>query len=114
MIVREGSVLPFDFHGLAIRDYTAGHETSSSFAVIEVEPGAVHQTAWSRRSDKYYYVISGEVEFVESGQTHVLAAGDFCLVEQGERFSYRNVSDKHARLCLLHTPGFDAESEVLE
>jgi len=37
----------------------------------------------------YYYVISGEVEFVESGQAHVLAAGDFCLVGRGERFSYR-------------------------
>jgi len=62
----------------------------------------------------YYYVISGEVEFVESGQAHVLAAGDFCLVGRGERFSYRNVSDGRARLCLLHTPSFDAESEVLE
>jgi mannose-6-phosphate isomerase-like protein (cupin superfamily) len=114
MIVREISVPPSDFDGLAIRDYTAGRATSSSFAVIDVEPGVAHQVAWSRRSDKYYYVVAGTVEFVDSGQTHMLSPGDFCLVAQGERFSYRNVSDKPARLCLLHTPSFDLDSEVFE
>ena len=30
MIIREGAVTPFDFDGLAIRDYIAGHDTASS------------------------------------------------------------------------------------
>jgi tellurite methyltransferase len=114
MIVTEGAVPPFDFDGLAIRDYTAGRVTSSSFAVIDVEPGAAHRVSWSRRSDKYYYVVSGTVEFADSGQIHELSAGDFCLVAQGERFSYRNVSDRPARLCLFHTPNFDLDSEIFE
>jgi len=112
MIIREGAVTPFDFDGLAIRDYTAGHETASSFAVITVPPGAVHAEAWSRRSDKYYYVFAGTVEFLYSGEVHTLSAGDFCLVARGEHFSYRNVSDAPAVLCLFHTPNFDADSEV--
>ena len=114
MIVKGSGVLPSDFEGLSIRDYTAGRSTSSSFAVIDVEPGVAHQVAWSRRSDKYYYVVSGTVEFADSGQTHELSAGDFCLVVQGERFSYRNLSDWPARLCLFHTPSFDLGSEVFE
>ncbi|MCU0292424.1 MAG: cupin domain-containing protein [Thermoanaerobaculaceae bacterium] len=113
MIVRQGSVTPFDFSGLAIRDYTAGHETTSSFAVITVPAGAVHAEAWSRRSDKYYYVVAGTIELVVSGEAQVLSAGDFCLVAQGEHFSYRNVSGAPATLCLFHTPGFDAASEVI-
>ena len=112
MIVRQESVLPFDFDGLAIRDYTAEQDASSSFAVISVPPAAVHQEAWSRRSDKYYYVLSGTIEFVDAGETHALSAGDFCLVSQGEHFSYRNVSDGPAKLCLFHTPAFDPDSEV--
>jgi mannose-6-phosphate isomerase-like protein (cupin superfamily) len=107
-------VAPIDFDGLAIRDYTAGQGTSSSFAVISVPSGGVHATAWSRRSDKYYYVVSGTVEFVEQGEAHELSAGDFCLVPRGERFSYRNSSEAPATLCLFHTPSFDLGQEVFE
>lgn len=114
MIIREDGAPPFDFGGLEIRDYTAGQDTSSSFAVISVPSGTVHQASWSRRSDKYYYVIEGHVEFEVSGETHALDGGDFCLVRQGERFSYRNVSDSPARICLVHTPSFDLDSEVFE
>ena len=79
-----------------------------------MQPGVRHRAAWSRRSDKYYYVISGAIEFVDSGQPQVLSAGDFCLVRQGEHFSYRSVSEKAARICLFHTPGFEFDSEVFE
>lgn len=48
------------------------------------------------------------------GKTRTLAAGDFCLVSQGDRFSYRNTSDAPARPCLFHTPSFDIDSEVFE
>jgi mannose-6-phosphate isomerase-like protein (cupin superfamily) len=114
VIIRKVNVPPFDFDGLAIRDYTAEHQGSSSFAVISVPPGGVHQVAWSRRSDKYYYVVSGTLEFVDGGEPVILAAGDFCLVPQGEQFSYRNTSDSPAELCLFHTPSFDLDSEVFE
>ena len=114
MIIRQSTVPVSDLEGLGIRDYTAGHATSSSFAVIDVEPGVAHQVAWSQRSDKYYYVVAGTIEFVDSGQVHVLSSGDFCLVAQGERFSYRNVSAEPAQLCLFHTPSFDLSAEVFE
>jgi len=112
VIIRKREVSPFDFCGLAIRDYTAGQSVSSSFALVSVPPGAVHPKALSRRSDKYYFVVAGRVEFVVAGEACILSAGDFCLVPQGARFSYRNGSDTPATLCLVHTPGFDPDSEV--
>jgi mannose-6-phosphate isomerase-like protein (cupin superfamily) len=53
------------------------------------------------------------VEFTRDGQKQVLAAGDFCVVPQGLHFSYRNREAKEAQICLVHTPSFDINSEVL-
>jgi mannose-6-phosphate isomerase-like protein (cupin superfamily) len=112
MIVKRNAIEAIDFAGLQIYDYTAGHQTQSSLAVIEVLPGAQHPEAWSKRSDKYYYVIAGQVQFVLAGKQYALAAGDFCLVQQGEHFSYQNQTDAPATLLLVHTPSFDLETEV--
>ena len=112
MIVTRDSVTPIDFTGLGILDYTAGLDTGSSFAVITVPPRASHAEAWSRRSDKYYYVTAGEVEFTLDGKRHTLATGDFCIVRQGQCFSYRNSGQKETELILVHTPSFDPDSEV--
>ena len=87
MIVRMREVVPFDFGGLEIRDYTAGQPVRSLFALISVPPGSVHPEALSLRSDKYYFVVTGSVEFIDAGEACVLSAGDFCLVPQGQRFS---------------------------
>lgn len=114
MLIRKESVTPIDFSGLGIRDYTAGLETSSSFAVITVPPYVAHAASWSRRSDKFYYVVAGTIEFTDSGQTHVLSAGDFCVVPKGVRFSYENRGDAPATVCLFHTPSFNLDSEVFE
>jgi mannose-6-phosphate isomerase-like protein (cupin superfamily) len=105
---------PIDFDGLDIFDYTAAMETGSSMAVIEVPAGATHPRSWSRRSGKYYLVISGQILFVLEGDEFPLASGDFCFVEQGKRFSYKNDASSLATLVLVHTPSFDIESEVFE
>ncbi len=114
MTIGRDSVPVFDFGGLGIRDYTAGLGSSSSFAVITVPPGVSHAVSWSRRSDKYYYVVSGNIRFIDSGDAHELGVGDFVLVSRGDRFSYRNAGDEIATLCLFHTPSFDLDSEVFE
>ena len=112
MIVRRESVVPFDFEGLRIRDYTAGAKSRSSLAVIQVPPGARHREAWSSRSEKYYYVAEGSVRFRVDGEERDLEAGDFCLVNQGQRFAYENCAEHTAVLLLVHTPPYDAASEM--
>ena len=112
MIVKREALAAIDFGGLEIYDYTAGAETGSSFAVIEAPPGVRHAEAWSKRSDKYYYVVAGQVQFALDGAEFVLACGDFCLVRQGQRFWYENRAQEAATLILVHTPSFDLEAEV--
>lgn len=112
MLIRRDEIEPIDFGGLRIFDYTAGSDTDSSLAVIEVPAGARHAEAWSRRSDKYYLVTAGAVRFVLEGEATHLRRGDFCLVKQGRRFSYTNDSGEAAQLVLVHTPSFDLDAEV--
>ena len=113
MIIRKSSVKPFDFEGVEIRDYTAKKDTSSSLAEITVPPSGRHPEAWSRRSDKYYYVVTGTIHFTIDGEDHQLEPGDCCIVLQGHHFSYENPGDEIAKLLLVHTPSFDIQSEVL-
>jgi mannose-6-phosphate isomerase-like protein (cupin superfamily) len=105
---------PFDFEGLRITDYTAGRGLSSSLAEISVPPGVRHRTAWSKRSDKYYLVLEGSLDFIVAGEPVQLDSGDCCVIRQGTRFSYRNASDETARLLLVHTPSFELDAEVSE
>ena len=112
MLISGKSLKPIDFAGLRIFDYTAGHEFSSSLAIIDVPPGAQHADAWSKRSDKYYLVIGGTIRFVLEGVQTELSTGDFCLAPQGRRFSYSNPGTALARLVLVHTPNFDLGAEV--
>lgn len=112
MIVRKGSLTPIDFGGLAIYDFTAGNEGSSSFAVIDVPCGTRHPLAKSSKSDKYYYVVQGKVCFHLEGVEYDLSEGDLCLVKKEQAFSYQNDTGEMARLVLVHTPPFDMEAEV--
>ena len=108
------SIDAIDFEGLEIRDFTAGNKLSSSVAEIVVPPGAKHRTAWSKRSDKYYYVIEGGLSFVLENQAFALEAGDCCFVLKGKRFSYQNGNSRPAKLLLVHTPNFKLSEEVFE
>src|SRR5262245_52207716 len=104
--------MPIDFQGLRIFDYTAGQHVGASLAVIEVPAGVRHAEAWSRRSDKYYLVLAGDIRFVLDGETRVLAAGDFCLIRRGHHFSYSNDGPEASTLLLVHEPSFDLNEEV--
>ncbi len=112
MRVRRAEVAPIEFGGLAIYDYTQAAGKSSSLALIEVPAGAVHAESWSRRSDKYYLVTRGAIAFSLDGEDFTLETGDFCLVEQGQRFRYRNATPEPASLVLVHTPSFELDAEV--
>ncbi|MFX0071171.1 MAG: cupin domain-containing protein [Candidatus Hermodarchaeota archaeon] len=111
MIAKKNSIKPIDFSGLEIYDYTAGLELQSSFALIQVLPNACHAESWSTRSDKYYYILRGEIQFTLEGEEFKLSEGDFCVVLKGKKFSYKNIQKNLAQLILVHTPSFDLKFE---
>jgi mannose-6-phosphate isomerase-like protein (cupin superfamily) len=114
MIVKKEEITAMDFNGLCIFDYTAKCKEKSSFAVIDVSPGVSHQVSWSKRSDKFYYVIDGTISFTINDEKYVLHNGDFCIIKKGEKFSYKNEGKEVVSLILVHTPNFDINEEVFE
>ncbi len=80
-------------------------------AVNVVPPGAGHPRARSSRSDKYYLITQGTVEFTLDGSKLSLAKGDFCFIERGKWFSYANPSEREAELVLMHSPDFVLSAE---
>ena len=114
MIIKKEQITSMDFDGLSILDYTAGLKESSSFAVIKVPQKVRHKLSWSKRSDKYYYVVEGIIEFTIDGNSTVLKSGDFCIIKKGSKFNYYNASENIVTLVLVHTPNFDLTKEVFE
>jgi len=102
------------FDGLEIIDYTAGQDTNSSFAEITVPAGVSHKWSWSKRSDKYYYVVRGSVRFTINEESGELSPGDVCIIPRGVRFTYANAGPGEATLILVHSPHFQLECEVFE
>ncbi len=114
MKIERESLKSFEFFGLEIRDYTAGLEGSSSMAEIKVPAGARHERAWSKRSDKYYYVIEGRLNVIVDNQVLDLSTGDVCIIHQGTRFSYENQTGEATKLLVVHTPSFELAEEIFE
>lgn len=114
MKIGRESLKVVEFGGLEIRDYTAERDGSSSMAEITVPAGTRHKRAWSKRSDKYYYVIDGRLSFIVDNQVVDLSTGDACIIRRGARFSYENKTVAVAKLLLVHTPSFDLAEEVFE
>jgi mannose-6-phosphate isomerase-like protein (cupin superfamily) len=113
MKISKKKMKPIDFEGLKIYDYTANAKSNSSFAVVEVPPGKGHRESFSKRSDKYYYVVKGEVDFLINREKLCMKAGDFCMIPKGKHFRYKNSSGRKIILFLVHIPSFKIEEEVL-
>jgi mannose-6-phosphate isomerase-like protein (cupin superfamily) len=114
MLIKHEAIRPIEFDKLEIIDYTAGQDTSSSFAEIAVPVGVSHRSSWSNRSDKYYYVVQGSVVFTVNEVSSSLSSGDVCIIPRGVRFRYANAGSGDAKLILVHTPSFKLECEVFE
>jgi mannose-6-phosphate isomerase-like protein (cupin superfamily) len=114
MIIKHEEVEPIEFDGLKILDYTADQEISSSIAEIIIPVGVGHKLSWSKRSEKYYYLVRGKVSFTVNDETSILSSGDVCIVPKGKRFYYKNVGSSEVKLVLMHTPNFKLECEEFE
>jgi mannose-6-phosphate isomerase-like protein (cupin superfamily) len=114
MIIKENEAEQFDFDGLKITDYTAKLDENSSFATISVPPHISHKFSWSQRSTKYYYIITGEINFLVNDKEYVLSKGDLCIINKGDKFKYKNNSNETVKMILVHTPNFILNQEIFE
>ena len=104
-------IIPFDFDGLKIREFTPGHLSEASIAEIEVASGCRHKRARSSKSDKIYFGLQGKVLFWVGGQEVALGERELLLIPRNEWFDYRNDNQDTGRLLLIHIPPFDIDAE---
>jgi mannose-6-phosphate isomerase-like protein (cupin superfamily) len=114
MLIRENEAKQFDFDGLKMTDYTGGLDEGSSFAIVGVLPQVGHKISWSKRSDKYYYILTGKINFTVNDKDFSLLKGDLLIIKKGEKFKYQNNSSEIVKMILVHTPGIKLDQEVFE
>jgi mannose-6-phosphate isomerase-like protein (cupin superfamily) len=114
MIIRKEEINAINFNGLRIFDYTSKCNEKSSFAIINVPPNTNHQLSWSKKSDKFYYIINGKIDFTINNDNYILNNGDFCIIKKGNKFKYKNNYNETVSLILVHTPAFELNEEVFE
>jgi mannose-6-phosphate isomerase-like protein (cupin superfamily) len=55
--------------------------------------------------DEAFYLLSGELEFLDGDRTFIGKPGDFVFVPRGHRHRFKNVGVHPARMLFLFTPG---------
>ncbi len=98
--------MPFPGHDTYI--LAGSHNTASKTAVLEIEvpantfgaPPHVHS-----HEDEHFYVLEGEVQFLDREQTISVQAGTLVVLPRGHLHGFWNDTDQPARMLLVITPG---------
>ncbi|MCX4746153.1 cupin domain-containing protein [Kitasatospora sp. NBC_01287] len=86
----------------ATKDNTNG---SLTFAEASVPPGGGPPPHIHPHADEAFFILSGEIEFLNGEKTFIAREGDFVFVPRGTRHRFRNVGLHVSRLLFLFTPG---------
>ena len=107
-IVLPGTARTVDFPGSLTTVLLEGHATEGDVAVVEFlvaprsfgAPPHVHQD-----EDEYFYVLEGEIRFLNKDHTVVAPAGTFAAMTRGHLHAFWNATDQRARLLMAVAPG---------
>jgi len=85
----------------------SGKETDGrlGFVVATVPPGNGPIAHLHEHNDEAFYVLEGELEFLDGENTFVASAGDFVFVPRGVRHRFKNISGREAKMAFFFTPG---------
>jgi mannose-6-phosphate isomerase-like protein (cupin superfamily) len=81
--------------------------TNGAFGFIDasVPPGGGPIAHVHNRSDEAFYIVSGELEFLDGDHTYTAKSGDFIYVPRGVRHRFKNMGLHTAKLLFMYTPG---------
>jgi uncharacterized cupin superfamily protein len=107
-IVLPGTGRTIDFPGAPTTVLLEARATEGNVSVVEHvvaprsfgAPPHVHQD-----EDEYFYVLEGEIRFLNDSQTVVAPTGTFAAMTRGHLHAFWNASDAPARLLLAIAPG---------
>ena len=92
--------------GDVYRFLATGEDTNGKYALWEaiVPPGGGPPPHVHRREEEGFYVLEGEITFFVGDQRLVASAGTFANMPVGTPHSFKNESDKPARMLISVAP----------
>jgi quercetin dioxygenase-like cupin family protein len=92
--------------GDVYRFLATGEDTNGRYALWEtiVPPGGGPPPHVHSREEEGFYVLEGEVTFTVNGERVVATAGTFANMPVGTPHSFRNESDRPARMLISVAP----------
>ena len=92
--------------GDVYRFLATGDDTSGKYAIWEaiVPPGGGPPPHVHSREEEGFYILDGEITFTVNGEKIVATAGMFANVPVGTPHSFKNESDRPAKLLISVAP----------
>jgi quercetin dioxygenase-like cupin family protein len=92
--------------GDVYRFLATGQETNGNYALWEalVPPGGGPPPHVHSREEEGFYVLDGEITFTVAGERVVAKAGTFANMPVGTPHSFKNESDRPARMLISVAP----------
>jgi quercetin dioxygenase-like cupin family protein len=82
-------------------------QTAGALGVIEasVPPGGGPVAHTHRDQDETFYLLSGELEFLDGDKTFIASAGDLVFCRRNIRHRFKNIGLHTAKMLFFYTPG---------
>jgi quercetin dioxygenase-like cupin family protein len=92
--------------GDVYRFMATGQDTDGKYAIWEaiVPPGGGPPTHVHSREEEGFYILEGEIAFQIGGQRHVATAGTFANMPVGTPHSFKNESNRPAKMLISVAP----------
>jgi len=83
-----------------------GAQTNGGLGLIEatVPPGSGPPPHAHPNEEETFYLLSGELEFLDGDTTFMAVAGDFIHIPRGVRHRFHNVGNHAAKMLFIYTP----------
>jgi len=82
---------------------------SLSFIHAVVPPGNGPVAHIHKENDEAFYLLEGELEFLDGEKTFTASAGDFVFVPRGVRHRFKNLTSAEVKMVFLFTPAGQEE-----
>jgi len=100
----------FSWEGLKGWAYNSTEDFANASAAYFEVTGR-HGKVKTTHSDRIYFVIAGEGEFIVGDETVLVKESDVVIIPQNMPYDYKAKS-KVLKLFLVHTPAYDRDCEV--
>jgi mannose-6-phosphate isomerase-like protein (cupin superfamily) len=95
------------FNGDIYSTKLTGQQTSGQIGLVEatVRPGGGPAPHVHERTDETFYMVNGELEFLDGDKTFTASAGDVVFLPRGNVHRFHNPGIQPATLVFIFTPG---------